>query len=436
MTVGNKYTLLRNILALSGPAIVTNITTPLLGITDVAIAGHMGSAAYIAAIAVGSSMFNMLYWLFGFLRMGSSGMTAQAYGAGNERDMWLVFYRAMIIAVGVGCVFILLRGPVAEVILYFMDTDADTRSLAMRYFMICVWGAPAVLGTYVLTGWFVGMQNSRVPMWVSIFIDLFNMALSVMLVYAIGMKLEGIAVGTLAAQWGGFLLGLWICVRKFHPIKVSGVLKWHELKRFFAVNTDIFLRTVCLVAVTMWFTRVGASQGAVMLAVNALLMQMFTLFSFFMDGFAFAGEALCGRFKGAGDYPALRRCIAWLFRCSGVLAVIFTVLYFCFGQTGLQLLSSDHEVVERSAEFFWWAVTIPLAGFAAFTWDGVFIGTTDTRSMLLSMACATAVFFGLYASLYERLGNHGLWIAFLGYLLTRGVALTVIARRSYLYSSR
>ncbi len=436
MNVGNKNTLLRNILALSGPAIVTNITTPLLGITDVAIAGHMGSAAYIAAIAVGSSMFNMLYWLFGFLRMGSSGMTAQAYGAGNVREMWLVFYRAMIIAVSVGSMFIVFRRPVSKAILYFMDTDADTRELALRYFMICVWGAPAVLGTYVLTGWFVGMQNSRVPMWVSIFIDVFNMALSVTLVYAARMRLEGIAVGTLAAQWGGFLLGVAICYVKYHPVRVSGVLKWNELKRFFSVNTDIFLRTVCLVAVTMWFTRVGASQGAVMLAVNALLMQMFTLFSFFMDGFAFAGEALCGRLKGAGDYPTLRRCIKWLFICSGVLAAAFTVIYFCFGQTGLQLLSSDHEVVARSAEYFPWAVTIPVVGFAAFTWDGVFLGTTDTRSMLLSMACATGVFFGLYALLYGVLGNHGLWIAFLGYLLTRGAALTVIGRRSYLYSSR
>ena len=367
----------REILSLSLPSIVTNITTPLLGLVDVAIVGHMGSAAYIGAIAIGGSMFNMLYWLFGFLRMGSSGMTAQAFGAKDHLGQPRIV-------------------------------------LARTYFEILVWGAPAVLGTYVMSGWFLGMQNSRAPMWVSIFINLCNIAVSLVLVYCFIYDIPGVAVGSLVAQWGGFMLACSICLIRYDIVlsTFKEIVEIKGLKHFFRINVDIFLRTLCLVAVTLWFTRTGSRQGTEMLAVNALLMQFFTLFSFFMDGFAFAGEAICGKYIGAGERTLLRRSIDALCRWGAGLAVAFTVIYAVGGDLLLNFLSSEKNVIVHAHEYIYWIITIPVAGFLAFTWDGVFIGATATRSMLLSMAAATAVFFITYALAFPSLGNHGLWLAF------------------------
>lgn len=421
--------LLRNITALSLPAIITNITTPLLALTDTAIAGHMGGAVFIAAIAVGGTMFNMLYWLCGFLRMGSSGLTAQALGAGDMRGTHIILTRALALAALTGLLMIALRRPIAEGLLTIIDTDSATHGQAIQYFMICIWGAPATLGMFALTGWCIGMQNSRLPMWTSLLIDVLNIALSLTLVLALRLKIEGIAIGTLTAQWAGFIVCLtlsircygwqWICLKEL--IKGIG--------RFFRINTDIFLRTLCLVAVTMWFTRTGAIQGALMLAVNALLMQLFTLFSFFMDGLAFAGEALCGRYLGAGDTDRLRKSTHAILSIGGVLAIIFTLLYIAGGQQLIAWLCDDHEVVVAAGEYFAWAVSIPLVAFAAFMWDGIFIGITRTRAMLASMASATAVYFACYFITFSSMGNHGLWIAFLAYLFTRGVVLTMLGRK-------
>lgn len=424
---------MRAILALSVPAIVTNITTPVLGITDVAIAGHLGSTVFIAAIAIGSNMFNLLYWMFGFLRMGSSGLTAQAYGASDCKGYSLVLWRAMLIALCIGCVMIIFRHPLCRLMLYCMDVSGETYSVSQSYFEICIWGSPAVLGTFALTGWFVGMQNSRITMCVSLIIDIVNILLSLTFVFAAGMKLNGLATGTLCAQWVGFAIGLFLCLRKYHPIVPAWkeIVEWSGLKRFFSVNIDIFLRTLCLVTVTMWFTRAGAAQGDTMLAVNALLMQMFTIFSFFMDGFAFSGEALCGRFKGAGDYLRFRRTVSLLLISGGCLAMVFTALYTFFGSEFINLLTDDLTVVSGAKDYFWWAVSIPAVGFMAFTWDGIFIGATETRSMLASMALATFMFFLVYFAAYPSLSNHGLWLAFISYLAVRGIALAVMARKYY-----
>lgn len=269
-------------------------------------------------------------------------------------------------------------------------------------------------------------------MWTSLFIDVFNIAVSVVLVYGWRMGIRGLAFGTLSAQWAGFLLALTLAVRRYGWRWVSPRELVAGFGRFFRINSDIFLRTLCLVAVTMWFTRAGAAQGPVILAVNALLMQLFTLYSYFMDGLAFAGEALCGRHDGAGNRGALRSAVKAIFQVGGVVALIFTVGYFVFGEAVLAVLSSDREVLQRASEYGVWAVCIPVVGCAAFLWDGIFIGLTRTRSMLASMAAATAVYFALYFALRPVMGNHGLWIAFLSYLLTRGLVLTFAARRHHI----
>lgn len=419
----------REILHLAVPSIVTNITTPLLGLMDVAITGHMGSAAYIGAIAVGGSMFNMLYWLFGFLRMGSSGMTAQAYGNSDTYRQSVILKQALTAGAIVALVMILLRRPICSLALDFMDVDPATRSLASRYFLILIWGAPATLCLYALTGWFLGMQNSRIPMWVSIFINVSNIAVSLLLVYGFRFGIEGVAYGTLSAQWMGFILAIYICIRKYR-IRLTGwksIMQIDSLRRFFSVNTDIFLRTVCLVAVTVWFTRMGAIQGETMLAVNALLMQFFTLFSYFMDGFAFAGEAMTGKYIGRRDTAMLRLTIRHLCLWGLGIAALFTLIYASGGGIILRLLSSEMTVVHAAHDFLPWIFTVPAAGFLAFTWDGIFIGATATRSMLVSMFTATAVFFITVTALHPSLGNHSLWLAFILYLSTRGIMLTIIA---------
>lgn len=411
----------KSILALAVPAIVANITTPLLSLVDIAIVGHLGSAAFVGAIAVGGSMFNMLYWLFGFLRFGTSGLTAQAVGRRDSAARRLTGLRSVAIGAACGLLLILLSRPTASIALTIMDPDPATRQLADLYFSTLIWGAPAVLVQYALTGWFVGSQNTRLPMIISLVINVVNILASLILVYRLNLGIRGVALGTLIAQWVGCILAL-ACAR-LRPAPLAEILNPAQLHRFFSVNLSIFLRTLCLIAVTVSFTRIGARQGDTMLAVNTLLLQLFTLFSYFMDGFAFAAEALCGKYFGAGDRPGLRRCIRRFMIWGGSVALGFTALYALGGQAFLGLLTNDRIIINAAGEFRLWAIAIPLAGFMAFTWDGIIIGLTQTRLMLISMAAATALYFLLWLLLSPLLGNHALWLAFLAYLLARGLLL-------------
>lgn len=414
----------RSILALAVPAIVANITTPLLSLVDLAIVGHLGSAVYVGAIAVGGSLFSMIYWIFGFLRFGTSGLTAQAVGRGDDSEVMLTGLRSLVIAVGLGTALILLHRPLGQMALRIMECDAETGAIALRYFNLLIYGAPAVMMQYSLTGWFVGRQDTRTPMIISLVINVVNIGASLGLVYGLGLDIEGVAGGTLIAQWAGCLLALGLSRPQRKPW--AAIMQPDKLKRFFSVNGDIFLRTLCLIGVTVWFTRAGASQGAVVLAVNTLMLQLFTLFSYFMDGFAFAAEALCGKYTGSGDRAALNRCIRRFMVWGAALAVVFSALYAFGGDTLPRLLTNDESVIEASGEYLLWGAGIPIVGFMAFIWDGIVIGTTRTRLMLWTMAASTAIFFGLWFLLEPRLGNHGLWAAFLSYLLSRGLLLAFL----------
>ena len=411
----------REIFAIAVPSIVANITTPLLGLVDIAIVGHMGSAAYIAAIALGSTMFSMIYWVFAFLRMGTSGTTAQAFGAGDRAERDASLYRAMAVALGIGLLLVALHNPLRELMLRFFGGDAAVTDLAARYFDILIYGAPATMGLYVVNGWLIGVQNSRYTMFTSLIINIVNIAASLTLVYMLHFGIEGVATGTLIAQWTGFLAGC-LMIRRYRPAIGAWrrLVDGNRLRRFFSVNVNLFLRTLCLVAVTVWFTRAGARQGDIVLSVNALLMQLFILFSYMMDGFAFAGEALAGKLTGAGNIAGKRELIRRLFLTGGVVSLTFTVGYALFGMDILRLLSSDMSVVALSREYMWWGVSIPFAGAAAFIWDGIFVGETRTRPMLVSMAVAMATFFAVYFALRGAMGNHALWLAFILYLAMRG----------------
>lgn len=420
----------REIGAIALPAIISNITTPLLAMVDVAIVGHIGSAVYIAAVAIGSSIFNMLYWLFGFLRMGASGMTAQAYGAADNRLIATILHRSLAVGLLMGLLLIAISSPVCSLMLGFMDADAETLPAARSYFLIAISGAPATLGSYALSGWFIGMQDSRSPMWMSLVTNVVNIIVSLTAVFGFGMRIEGIAVGSAVAQWTGFIFGLIVALRRYRPARpdFGAIVEWSGLKRFFSVNADIFLRTLCLVAVTVWFTRSGSVQGTEILAANTLLLQLFLFFSYFMDGFAFSGEALAGKYLGQGDRSSLARLISVLTRISVVMALAFGAVYFIFGHEILSLLTDDIKVLVISNSYLLWAVAVPLAGTYAFIWDGLLIGLTRTRLMLLSMLVATAVFFSVCAVARPVMGNHGLWLAFVIYLAIRGIVERLLYR--------
>ncbi len=415
----------KKILQLAIPSIVSNITVPLLGLIDVAIVGHLGSAAYIGAIAIGGMLFNIIYWLFGFLRMGTSGMTSQAFGQRDLKEVTRVLLRAVGVGLFIALCLLLLQYPIRKIAFLLIDATPEVRELATVYFNICVWGAPAVLGLYGFAGWFIGMQNSRFPMFIAVIQDVVNIVGSLSFVYLLDMKIEGVALGTLIAQYAGLFMALLLWLRYYGRLKIA--FRWREIigkaamKRFFQVNSDIFFRTLCLVAVTTFFTSTGARQGDVVLAVNTLLMQLFTLFSYIMDGFAYAGEAMAGRYIGARNNTGLQRMIRLLFHWGWGLSLSFTILYMIGGQDFLGLLTNDTTVINAAGNYYYWVLAIPLAGFAAFLWDGILIGATATRLMLYSMLVASGTFFVIYYLFYGMMGNHALWMAFLVYLLLRGV---------------
>ena len=428
----------KRILQIAVPSIISNITVPLLGLIDVTIVGHLGAAAYIGAIAVGGMLFNIIYWIFGFLRMGTSGMTSQAYGKHDLDEVARLLLRSVGVGLLIAIILVTLQYPIRKLAFTFIQTTEEVERLATLYFRICIWGAPAMLGLYGFAGWFIGMQNSRFPMYIAITQNIVNIAASLCFVYLFHMKVAGVAWGTLTAQYAGFLMALLLWRRYYGGLKKH--VAWHEvlkkeaMLRFFQVNRDIFLRTLCLVIVTLFFTSAGAAQGEIVLAVNTLLMQLFTLFSYIMDGFAYSGEALVGKYVGANNQPALCRTVRQLFIWGVGLSTGFTLLYFFGGKSFLGLLTNEISVIREAENYFYWVLAIPLTGFAAFLWDGIFIGATATRQMFYSMLVASSSFFLVYYSLHEWMGNHALWLAFIVYLSLRGIMQAALSRK-ILYQS-
>jgi len=423
----------REILQIALPSIVSNITVPLLGLIDVTIVGHLGAASYIGAIAVGGMLFNIIYWIFGFLRMGTGGMTSQAYGRGDENEMMRLLTRSTGVGLLIALILIVLQYPIERTAFAFIETTPEVERLASTYFRICIWGAPAVLGLYSFSGWFIGMQNSRYPMFIAITQNIVNILVSLLLVYGLQMKIEGIAIGTLVAQYAGLFMAFVLWKHKYSSLRRYAELRSltdrNAMVRFFQINRDIFLRTLCLVSVTVFFTSAGAAQGEIVLAVNTLLMQLFTLFSYIMDGFAYAGEALAGKHIGSGNRQALHQMVRQLFLWGIALSVAFTLLYSIGGTGFLRLLTNEPSVIAASSAYFYWVLAIPLAGFAAFLYDGIFIGATATGLMFRAMLVASVTFFGIYFGCRNAMGNHALWLAFITYLALRGIVQGILGRK-------
>ncbi|MDE7402297.1 MAG: MATE family efflux transporter [Muribaculaceae bacterium] len=435
----NSRTLNGKILHLAVPAIFNNITVPLLGLADTAIAGHLGDTASLGAIAVGAMMINVVVWLCGFLRAGTAGLSAQANGAGDYALSRNVLYKSFIIAAIISICCILLQRPLAELLLSTMTNGDEVTRFADTYFKILVWGIPAQLGLMAVTGWFIGMQNTVVPMVISVGINLINVALSVALVFGSGMGFAGIPTGTLAANWIGLIAGIWFVVREIrkHP-RSRGVSKvrW---SRFFSVNRNLFFRSACIMGVSLTVTALGARMGEVVLAGNAVMMQFFLFFSYFMDGFAYAAEALVGHAAGAGNSSELHRTVVALMKWGAAMATIFLLIY-AFASGGITSLLTDQAEVRRQVESMWiWVVILPPVTVLAFLFDGIFIGLARTGILFITTLIAAVIFFAVaFATVHVEISapNRLLWLGFEAYLFARGLSLAycykIISRKGVL----
>lgn len=419
----------REIFRIALPSIVSNLALPLLGLVDTAIVGHLGSPVYIGAIAVGGIVFSMVYWIFGFLRMGTGGLTAQAYGAGEQHEVEWVLWRSLILAVVISLLLVCFHPWLGDGAFWLMDAGVEVECWARIYFGIVIFGAPAVLCGYSFSGWFLGMQNARFPMWIAILQNVGNILLSLLFVLVFEMGLAGVAAGTLLSQYIGLFLAVFLWWKYYRPISLPSlnvIFRKEDFQRFFSVSCDIFLRTFCLIAVTVSFTSLGASQGDLVLAANSVLMHFFIVFSYFMDGFAFAGEAVGGRFYGANNPVLFKQLIRTLFLWGTIVAMVFSIVYGLGGEWVLSVLTDNQEVLAVASEYLPFVVFIPWVSFSAFLLDGLFIGTACTRPMLWAMLCASVVYFLLCYLFFENNGNSLLWTAFLIYLGLRGVVLYLL----------
>lgn len=424
----------RRILKLALPNILSNLTVPLLGIVDLTLSGHLEDAYAIGAVAIATTMFNLIYWNFSFLRMGTTGLTAQSHGAGNHLAMGRNLMQSLLIALLGGIFILLLQKPILNLTLLILKPEMGLISYATTYYDIVVWGAPAVLCTLALNGWLIGMQNTWYPMAVSILTNVTNIAISACMVILARKGIAGIAFGTLVAQWIGvisLLTGAYLLY--FKKDKVSIPQKIEELKiglrRYFGTNLHIFLRTILISLISAFFTYAGSTQGALILAANALLYQSFTFFNNFVDGFAFAGEAIVGHYYGMKNRHLLRKSVQLLIVWGLGLALFTSLLYFIISESFLAFLTDKEEVINIAQNYLIWVYLLPVMGFLAFLYDGVFVGITATREMLLSMLFAVMAFFALYFTLPFTDINQTLWASFVMYLLARGGCQIFMSRK-------
>ena len=451
----------RDILKLALPSILANITVPLVGMVDIAVAGHLDSdaATLIGGIAIGSMLFDLLYWNFGFLRIGTGGLAAQAYGAGDRRECARILTRALAMSLAIAVFLISIQWVFVKVAFMVVDCTPQVQALASRYFLIRIWAAPATLSLMALKGWFIGMQDSVSAMAADVTVNGMNILLSIVLALGLtvngidiipAMGFDGVAVGTLAAQWTGLAVVAFILAFKYrrstlaqlHSTDLKTLFKGTETRKFFTMNADLFIRSVCMIAVYIGFTTISARYGDLLLAVSSIIMKLLLLFSYFTDGFAYAGEALTGRFIGAKNLLMLRKTIKWTFIWSMGIALIFILIYHFAGVSMVKVMTSDAAVIEASKDFLPWLLLMPVVGCAAFTWDGIYIGATESKGMRNSTLWALAAFAAVWCigmlllnvylpgagdspTRYGILAMHVLMAAYFAHLLARTVYLTV-----------
>lgn len=428
----------RKILNLAIPNILSNISIPLLSSVDTAVVGHLEQTYYLGAIAVGAMIFNFLYWGFGFLRMGTTGLTAQSYGSGNKEEASLILYRAISVAVVFSVLFILFQPLIKLISFKLVEGSADVEFYAKEYFDIRIWAAPASLSLFAFHGWFLGMQNARFPLIISVFVNILNIILNLSLIYGFGMKSKGVALGTVIAQYSGLGLTLALFFYKYSDfaikIEFAKILNLEPLKKFFKVNFDIFIRTVCLIFAFTYFTAKSAEMGDEILAVNTILLQLWLLLSYGVDGFAFAAESLVGKYLGRKDFPKLKKVINYTFGWGIGLGVLFSIIYYVFDVQILSIFTDKENLINIALIYFGWTIAAPLVNSFCFVWDGIYIGATSTKAMRNSMLISSFLFFLPIILLMEpHIGNHAVWMAMLGFMFSRGLFLSIMAKK-HIYS--
>ncbi len=427
----------KEIFRIAIPNIISNITVPLMGLVSTGIVGTWsGSAEIIGALALGVSIFNFIYWNCSFIRMGTSGLTAQAYGAGDFYETTAMLVRAVVISLALSAIVLIFQQPLGRLSLWLMGGN----EIVADYFFARIWAVPAGILLFGLYGWFVGMQNGVIPMAVSITVNGLHILFGWWFVYSFDLGIVGIAYASVVSQWIGLVLAsvlIYIFFRKtMRRVVLREVLNLASMKRFFKVNGDIIVRTFCNVGVYTFFTAASARMGdAAILAVNSVLMQLLMLFSYMNDGFAYAAEAMTGRFIGAKDSPSLKKClrycVIWTFATAAIAITLYLAgweeLFTAFLGSGTE--EELTKVLAVAKRYIGWIIVIPLFAAMPFMLDGVYAGATLTRAMRNSMVWATIIFFTVYYTLLSLIGNDALWLAFLMYIISRLVLQYFMADR-------
>ncbi|MEX2403523.1 MAG: MATE family efflux transporter [Balneolales bacterium] len=426
----------KRILRLAIPNIISNLSIPLLSSVDTALVGHLDEVYYLGAIAVGGMIFNFIYWGFGFLRMGTTGLTAQAYGQKNDRESMLVFSRALIVAAAGSAILLLFQKPILDFTFTFVDSSPEVEEYARIYFNIRIWAAPATLSMYGIQGWFLGMQNAKDPMLMTIFVNLLNIFFNVIFIYRFGMTVDGVAYGTVAAAYLGLFFGLFLLMKRYGHLKKAfipgGILDITGIKKFFFVNRDILIRTLCVIFAFSFFTAKSAGFGDDILAANTILLQLWAILAYGVDGFAYAAESIVGRYIGAEDRLGLRKAIKYTLGWGLGLGAGIAMIYMFFGEMIVSLFTNNQAIIALAMSYFAWTAAAPLINSLCFIWDGVFLGATVTKPMRNSMLAGVAlIFIPVYYGSIGLLGNHALWLAMTLFMVFRGLALTWYARKGF-----
>lgn len=424
----------KRVLALAIPNIISNISVPLLGAVDTAVIGHLEHVYYLGAIAVGSIIFDFIFWGFGFLRMGTTGLVAQAYGENNAHKTRVILYRVLLVA-GVGATAImLLQYPIIELALKIIDASPEVEQFTRVYYQIRIFSAPATLGLFAINGWFLGMQNARYPMVITIFLNILNVAANLIFVFKFNMTVDGVAWGSLISSYIALALAFTFYKFKYDKVKIqiawNDLIELSELKKFFTVNRDIFIRTLCLIFSYAFFTATSAKLGDTWLAANTILLQLWYISSYAVDGFAYAAESLVGRYLGARDFKQMRKAI-WVCMFWGLAFGAFgTMMYGIFDRELIAIFTDKPKVIEAAMVVAIWLIVAPIINSICFIWDGVYIGATATSAMRNSMLIATILFFApVYYIVEPYTGYHALWIAMTSFMVVRGVTLTLFAKK-------
>lgn len=424
----------KRVLQLAIPNIISNISVPLLGAVDTAVIGHLEHVYYLGAIAVGSLIFDFIFWGFGFLRMGTTGLVAQAYGAKNIQRTKVILMRVLLVALAGSLAILLLQYPLIEFSLWIIDASPEVEQYTRLYYQIRIFSAPATLSLFAINGWFLGMQNSRYPMIITIFLNLLNIGTNLLFVFYFGMTVDGVAWGSLISSYCAIMLAYTLYRAKYNKVKIevswSDIIEIEELKKFFSVNRDIFIRTLCLIFSYAFFTATSAKMGDVWLAANTILLQLWYISAYAVDGFAYAAESLVGKYVGALNFKKVKKVI-WVCMGWGLgFGLVATGLYAIFDRELLAIFTDKPQVIETAMVVVVWLIIAPFINSVCFIWDGVYIGATSTVAMRNSMLIATIFFFvPVYFLVKPFAGNHALWIAMTSFMVIRGVMLTIYARK-------